>query len=331
MDDRIIEHSVLARSFGALLAFLTLSLCSCSHFPRSGEALVRAGDEISVCGYLFHTETRVILWNDPGGYDAYRPHRRFEPAEPAPREQPNRIARYGSFRRGLPEDIATRVAQKGWTLQDLRRVVDRVVVHFDACGTSERCFEVLHDIRGLSAHFLIDIDGTVYQTLDVKERAWHAAELNDRSIGIEIANIGAYSDRATLDAWYLEDERGLRVRPEKIAGSFPSKFEARPATAGYHTGTMNGRAVVQADFTEAQYRALERLVVALCNVLPAIPPTVPRDEKGNVPTSVIDFAGGGVGSDAGIVGHHHGSTEKVDPGPAFNWDRIERALRRVDR
>lgn len=331
MNDLHFEHTGRRMSFLVLASFLTLILVSCSPFPRSGDALVRTGDEISVCGYLFHTETRVILWNDPGGYDAYRPHRRFDPSEVAPRDQPHRIARYGSFRGGLPDDIATRVAQKGWALQDLRRVVDRIVVHFDACGTSERCFEVLHDIRGLSAHFLIDLDGTIYQTLDVKERAWHAAELNDRSIGIEIANIGAYTDRATLDEWYSEDERGLRVNPEKIAGSFPSKFEARPVSSSYHAGTVNGRAVVQADFTEAQYRALEKLVVALCKVLPAIPPTIPRDTRGRVPTSVIDLGGGGVGSDAGVIGHQHSSAQKVDPGPAFDWDRIERALQRVRR
>jgi hypothetical protein len=40
----------------------------------SGEApgtpLKRAGDEIMVCGQLFHTGAPVVLWTDPGGYDA---------------------------------------------------------------------------------------------------------------------------------------------------------------------------------------------------------------------------------------------------------------------
>mgnify|MGYP001818207065 CR=1 FL=1 len=315
----------------AILTLLTLLLPACRSAPRPGDALVRTGDEISVCGYLFHTGTRVRLWNDPGGYDAYRPHRRSDPAEAGPRENPDRIARYGSFRRDIPDDITARLEQTGWTLQDLRRVVDRVVLHFDACGTSKRCFEVLHDIRGLSAHFLIDVDGTVYQTLDVKERAWHAGSLNDRSIGIEIAHIGAYSDRTVLDEWYIEDAGELRIAPEKLAGSFPSRFVARPARAGFFEGTLNGRSLVQPDFTEAQYRALEKLLITLCRVLPAIPPTVPRDRDGGIVPGVFDPEGTGPGTDAGIIGHYHGSTAKVDPGPAFDWDRIEAALRAVDR
>ena len=80
----------------------------------------------------------------------------------------------------------------GWDLPLLQRVVDQFVIHFDAAGTSKRCFEVLHDRRGLSVHFLLDLDGTIYQTLDVKESAWHATVANGRSVGVEVANIGAY-------------------------------------------------------------------------------------------------------------------------------------------
>jgi len=339
LESRFESHPGL---FVAVLLAGALGLVSCRSAPRAGDALVRSGDEISVCGYLFHTGARVILWNDPGGFDAYRPHRRFasagEPgadplAEPVagPRDAPDRIARYGSFRGGLPEDIATRLPKKGWTLQDLRRVVDRVVIHYDACGASERCFEVLHDIRGLSAHFLIDLDGTIYQTLDAKERAWHAAELNDRSIGIEIAHIGAHESRATLDEWYIEDDGAPRVDPERIARYFPAKFVARPATAEIRTATIHGHTVLQYDFTEAQYRALEKLLVTLCRVLPAIPPSVPRGADGEIVLGLIDFENAGPGSDAGIIGHFHGSTDKLDPGPAFDWDRIEEALGEVER
>jgi len=40
-----------------------------------------------------------------------------------------------------------------------------------------QCFKVLHDHRDLSVHFMLDLDGTIYQTLDLKERAWHATIL----------------------------------------------------------------------------------------------------------------------------------------------------------
>jgi N-acetylmuramoyl-L-alanine amidase len=50
----------------------------------------------------------------------------------------------------------------------------------------------------VSAHYLIDEDGTVYRMVDETMRAWHAgesawrgsADVNSRSIGIELANPG---------------------------------------------------------------------------------------------------------------------------------------------
>ena len=37
---------------------------------------IRKGDEIVICGQYFHTGAPVVLWTDPGGYDAYRTERR---------------------------------------------------------------------------------------------------------------------------------------------------------------------------------------------------------------------------------------------------------------
>ena len=114
----------------------------------------------------------------------------------------------------------------------LQKVVDQFVIHFDARGTSRRCFEVLHDIRGLSVHFMLDLDGTIYQTLDVKEQAWHATIANGRSIGIEIANIGAYppAESGPLEQWYRRRGRGDRAdRDSRSSRSQrPSRGQARP-------------------------------------------------------------------------------------------------------
>ena len=46
--------------------------------------------------------------------------------------------------------------------------------------------------RGISVHFGIDNDGTIYQLLDTNHAAWHASsrKVNHRAIGIEIANKG---------------------------------------------------------------------------------------------------------------------------------------------
>src|SRR5438045_2731546 len=51
---------------------LTLLLASCQTAPAPGTIVPRRGDEIIVAGHLVHTGTPIVLWMDPGGYDAYR-------------------------------------------------------------------------------------------------------------------------------------------------------------------------------------------------------------------------------------------------------------------
>ncbi|MEM7231252.1 MAG: peptidoglycan recognition family protein [Planctomycetota bacterium] len=311
-----------------ILGLCFLTACSTeTPSPEPGDPLKRQGDEIVVAGQFFHTGTKVVLWMDPLGYDAYRPHRAFSTGE-GPSGNPSRIARFGSFRRKLPEDLKERVAKRGWTREDLAKVVSQVVIHFDACGTSRRCFEVLHDIRGLSSHFMIDLDGTVYQTLDLKERAWHAAQANDQSVGIEIAHIGAHEDPKTFADWYSKDEKGLRVTvPEKTPrGHLPEDFVGRPPRQDLFESTINSRKVKQHDFTEKQYAALEKLLVTLCRVFPKVKAEAPRAADGSVlmttlPSDEVLFAF------EGLVAHHHISKGKIDPGPAFDWDRVLGALR----
>lgn len=198
------------------LFLLVIALTGCAQ--RAGKSLARKGDEIIVCGQLFHTGTRVITWMDPGGYDGYRVERRFGALTNAdwaaiqagtkPLESPNR---YSLRRDGLDAAQLQAVRGGGWQLDDLRERVDQFVLHFDATGTSRRCFQVLHDERGLSVHFMLDADGTLYQTLDLKERAWHATTSNSRSVGVEIAHAGAFpvTQRRRLEPWYTNDVSGV--------------------------------------------------------------------------------------------------------------------------
>ena len=52
--------------------------------PKVGERLPRLGDEVVVCGQLYHTTARVVPWTDPGGFDAYRVEPRFGPIDYKP-------------------------------------------------------------------------------------------------------------------------------------------------------------------------------------------------------------------------------------------------------
>ena len=192
-------------------------VAGCKTAPRPGTFAPRTGDEIVVAGQFVHTGTRVVLWMDPGGYDAYRVERRFSSvdksdwktsqAEVKDLDSPNR---YNLRNRGLTGEEVERVRGGGWDLPLLQRVVDQFVIHYDVCGTSRQCFKILQDMRDLSVHFMLDLDGTIYQTLDLKERAWHASSANSRSVGVEIANMGAYpvNGKNPFAEWYAKEPNG---------------------------------------------------------------------------------------------------------------------------
>ena len=57
--------------------------------------------------------------------------------------------------------------------------IDKIVVHWDGCLNSKQCAKVLSE-RGLSAHFCIDNDGTIYQTMDMNHAAWQPQNYMER-------------------------------------------------------------------------------------------------------------------------------------------------------
>lgn len=324
-----------------LLLLPLLALTGCHTTPKVGTLLPRTGDEIVIAGQFFHTGTKVVLWMDPGGYDAYRVERRFsnftnsswEASQVAVRglDTPNRYGMRGAALL-TPEQIE-QVRGGGWDLPLLQSVVDQFVIHYDVAGTSRQCFKVLHDLRCLSVHFLLDLDGTIYQTLDVKERAWHATSSNTRAVGIEIANIGAYPPgrRSPLDEWYVRDSGG------KVSLQVPSRFGesgirspgfvGRPARPEPVRGRVQGSDLQQYDFTPEQYRALTHLTAALCKVFPKMKCDCPRDADGKplwqkLPDDEMERY-------QGLLGHYHIQANKTDPGPAFQWDFVIHGARKL--
>ncbi len=325
-------------TLGLLLAMVAATGCKTA--PRLGALEPRIGDEIVVAGQFVHTGTRVVLWMDPGGYDAYRVERRFSPldrsewdishAEARDLTWPNR---YDLRRSGLTDEEIERVRGGGWDLRTLQKVVDQFVVHYDVCGTSRQCFKVLHDLRDLSVHFLLDLDGTIYQTLDLKERAWHATTANSRSVGIEIANMGAYgiNEKNPFAEWYARETNGqtrITIPAEFGDGGLRTKgFVGHPARPEPVTGTIQGRELTQYDFTPEQYQALIKLTATLSRVFPKLTCDYPKDARGKlIPQKLPDAQ---LQAYHGVLGHFHVQTDKVDPGPAFQWDYVIGQARRL--
>lgn len=312
---------------------VALFACGCHTPPRTGQLAPRQGDEIVAAGQFFHTGTPVVLWLDPGGYDAYRVERRFAPieksdwsnscAEVSGLKTPNR---YGLRQSRLTTNQIETVRGGGWDLPLLQGVVDQFVMHYDVCGTSRTCFLVLHDHRDLSVHFMLDIDGTIYQTLDLKERAWHASTSNDRSIGVEIAHIGAYpvDGKNPFDQWYATDTNGqTRITiPARFGdgGIRTPNFIGQPAHNEPLRGTIQGQELVQYDFTPQQYAALTKLTAALCKIFPKLECRYPVDAAGKLIPHKLP--GEALTNYSGVLGHYHIQKNKTDPGPAFDWERV---------
>jgi N-acetyl-anhydromuramyl-L-alanine amidase AmpD len=94
-------------------------------------------------------------------------------------------------------------------------------------------------------------------------------------------------------------------------------------------GTIQGRGLAQPPFTEPQYRALIHLTASLCRVFPRIRCDYPRDGDGRLVPRKLD--GDTLRNYQGLLGHFHVQANKVDPGPAFDWERVVNGARRLMR
>lgn len=83
---------------------------------------------------------------------------------------------------------------------DARRApVREIVLHYTGMPTAEAALARLTDPAAkVSAHFVIDEDGTLYRLVPPEKRAWHAGvsfwrgrgDINSSSVGIELVNPG---------------------------------------------------------------------------------------------------------------------------------------------
>lgn len=300
-----------------LVAVLLLGCAACS----------TSGGHLIVAGRALPCRSRVITFEDRQGFNAHSERCAFSDAIlPHTQDEDLRVAqRFGTrSTEGMSAALTTSVAHHGWDLPELQERIDQFVLHYDACHDSTQCFEVLHDQRGLSVHFLLDLDGTLYQTLDLAARARHATRANDRSVGIEIAQLGARASAEELAKAYVADDQGrdwLRL-PRRTTGRGFLRTGAwvMPARTGLFHGEINGRALVQHDFTAAQYQTLRTLLTDLHEIFPRIRLAPPRDAEGRLIPRCL--SAGEFAAFQGVLGHFHVQAGKSDPGVAFDWQRL---------
>lgn len=236
-----------------------------------------ANSSILVCGQRFDIGQRVITFADDPSISAYTPHRIDQPRLVAPFAPAHGLA--GCRDRWRPR----RLIGADRSLSRLRQVLRQFVIHHDGCDSSRQCFHVLHDQRGLSVHFLIDNDGTVFQTLDVLDCAFQAAGVNEISVGVELCN------------------RGDALR-------YPNDYHGRRDKV---TCRINGHQWLAYAYTPAQLASMVSLGRAMARLFPNLPPEFPVGGDGDQLWATLTD----VRQYTGYLGHYHVSANKWDPGP----------------
>ena len=170
-----------------------------------------------------------------------------------------------------------------------KRNIRLFVNHWDVCLDSTRCNDVLNK-RGISVHFLIDNDGTIFQTLDMQHGAWHGSSgrVNRASVGVEISN--AYYPK--YQNWY--EKRGFGERP--TMKDVVVHGQKLPEFLGFYD--------VQIQAAQALWKAIESAT--------AVEFKAPLDNNGNTSTRYEQDVV--YGKFAGIVSHYHCSKKKIDCG-----------------
>ncbi|HAW80598.1 MAG TPA: hypothetical protein DCX27_13350, partial [Balneola sp.] len=170
-----------------------------------------------------------------------------------------------------------------------KRNIRLFVNHWDVCLDSTRCNDVLNK-RGISVHFLIDNDGTIFQTLDMQHGAWHGSSgrVNRASVGVEISN--AYYPK--YQNWY--EKRGFGERP--TMKGVVVHGQKLPEFLGFYD--------VQIQAAQALWKAIESTT--------AVEYKAPLDDNGNTSTKYEQDVV--YGKFAGIVSHYHCSKKKIDCG-----------------
>src|SRR4051812_49269644 len=222
----------------------------------------RPSGVLIIGGEKFHVDAPVVNWHD-NGWDATSPFCVPTPQEMSPGCPPSPDGR-GQFPHGPPvvqytKRYSTRpnLPENKLSYNAVKAMVKQFVIHHDGCLNAEMCFNVVQNERGLSVHFLLDNDGTIYQTIDLGLMAYHAAEWNLYSIGVEMCNKG---DAIAFPNWYS-------------SGKFGPKRDVKNIKINNHT-------IRAYDYTQQQKDSFDKLCRALQRLLPNLPAEFPQQSPG---------------------------------------------------
>lgn len=264
--------------------------------------MVRPNGNLIIGGQVFNVNAPVVNWTE-NGWDASAEVCRPVRTNPAPTcapAGPGKQFPYGQLPTPYTARFSTRPTLRtpkfnmgrNPSYDAVRACVKQFVVHHDGCSSADMCFNVLQNERGLSCHFLLDNDGTIFQTLDLGLMAYHASDWNLYSIGIELCNRG---DAFKEPNYYASGRAG----PQRSTKNCK----------------INNHTIKSFDYTPAQYESFARLSRELLKLFPNLPAEYPQSSPGEQMWDTLPNAGVERERYAGYIGHYHLTSNKWDPGP----------------
>jgi len=180
-----------------------------------------------------------------------------------------------------------------------------IVLHFTAGQSARSAYDTWRgDPRRIATAYIVDRDGTIYETFDPRYWASHlgitGGPVHDkRSIGIEIANVGPLTlspDRKALNWWVgqrfcaIEDEDQYRKRSYRGFDYY-------------------------AAFPEVQVSAVAALAQHVTERFGIAKTFAPESRR-------LEFDATFFASFKGIATHANFRSDKFDIGPAFDWNAL---------
>ena len=294
--------------------------------------------DIIACGQKVDIGTRVVLWSEQEGFECPNPRGRNSCSQHDPSLNDAPSQKFKNYKIKNPKTA----------YQELKENVYQLVLHYDVCYTSSHCHQLMRESPFKGSHFYLDLDGTLFQTCDLYWKTNTAPsddkKGNERAVHVEISNLSWEALAKESEYYpskqdkYKKTDKGWKlVLPQEYKTKILKRpFNAIPARTfgkrGYFSKKVNGKTVRMWDFTEKQYKSLEKLCIGLNKLLPGIKLKVPFDKKtGRHPLDRLN----NYSRFHGVLGHCHvqnGSTGlecKYDPGSAFNWGRLHRAFKKT--
>jgi len=184
-----------------------------------------------------------------------------------------------------------------------------IILHFTAGSTASGAFQSwISQKINIGTPYILDLDGTVYETFDPKYWAYHLGvtgkaqnhKHDKRSVPIEVVNFGPLKMVGEDLCSWPKDYKQKFCKATETNKFVKTKFR----TFDYF-----------AAFTPEQKAALPELVKFISTTF-SIPMTLPSDEKKTA--FDLDY----FDNWAGIAAHQNFRADKTDIGPAWDWNLL---------